>query len=165
MKKEHEVSLKDFFHVFEDALSSSDIMSSKVLSEISAYIVKSRAELGMTQKQFAKYMNVSQGMVSKWESSDYNFSVKTLADLAAKLGTDLTVSFRKPKAICYSEDKFDSIASVYSRHFIYSGRKEKTSYKNGRLYMLDTESSTIMKKEVGKNDAVREWVFLCGKQR
>ncbi|MCH5279935.1 MAG: helix-turn-helix transcriptional regulator [Lachnospiraceae bacterium] len=30
--------------------------------------------MGMTQLEFAKHMGVSQGMVSKWESREYNFT-------------------------------------------------------------------------------------------
>ena len=39
----------------------------------------------MTQKEFAKKLNVSQGMVSKWESEDYNFTIESLAQIAEKI--------------------------------------------------------------------------------
>ena len=46
---------------------SADIIAAKVLAGGSAEIVKHRNNLGMTQKQFTEYMEVSQGMVSKRE--------------------------------------------------------------------------------------------------
>lgn len=41
------------------------------LAKISARIERCRIEMGMNQQEFAKYMGVTQGMVSKWESREY----------------------------------------------------------------------------------------------
>lgn len=41
--------------------------------------------MNMTQKEFAEYMDVSQGMVSKWESREYNFTIKSLNEICEKL--------------------------------------------------------------------------------
>lgn len=96
MSSKFSCGLDDIFSIFEQHISTTDIVASKALSKISSEIVKHRTDLGMTQKQFAEYMGVSQGMVSKWESEDYNFSVKSLADIAVKLGLDVDVSLMKP---------------------------------------------------------------------
>ena len=99
MKNSNSVTcdLKDVLSVFDTATSAADIIAAKTLAGISAEIVKRRISLGMTQKQFAEYMEVSQGMVSKWESADYNFSVKSLAHIAAKLDMDIAVCFKELK--------------------------------------------------------------------
>ena len=55
------------------------------LAKISASIEAKRIEMNMTQAQFAKYMNVSQGMISKWESREYNFTIKALNEICEKL--------------------------------------------------------------------------------
>lgn len=55
------------------------------LAKISAKIEKCRQEMNMTQKEFAEYMDVSQGMVSKWESREYNFTIKSLNEICEKL--------------------------------------------------------------------------------
>lgn len=39
----------------------------------------------MSQKEFATYMGVSQSMVSKWESREYNFTTKALNEICKKL--------------------------------------------------------------------------------
>ena len=52
-------------------------------------IKKIRKELHLTQKEFAAYMNVSQGMVSRWESREYNFTIKTLNEICQKLNLHL----------------------------------------------------------------------------
>ncbi len=51
----------------------------------------------MTQKEFAEHIKVSQGMISKWESGNYNFSIKTLAEVAEKLDMELYINL-KPEA-------------------------------------------------------------------
>lgn len=51
----------------------------------------------MTQKEFVEHIKVSQGMISKWESGDYNFSIKTLAEVAEKLDMELYINL-KPEA-------------------------------------------------------------------
>lgn len=69
-----------------DGLSDLEIKKIKDLARISAAIELRRKELGMNQKQFAAHMGVSQAMVSKWESGEYNFTINTLNEICAKLG-------------------------------------------------------------------------------
>lgn len=83
--------LTDLLSLFEDSISTTDIISSDCLANISSAIVKKRIELNLSQKEFAEKLNISQSMVSKWESSDYNFTIKTLAEIAVKLNMQLHV--------------------------------------------------------------------------
>lgn len=84
--------LNELLELFGDTVTVSDIIASKILGSISASIAKKRIQSNMTQKEFANHMGVSQGMVSKWEGGDYNFSIKTLADIAEKLDMELSVN-------------------------------------------------------------------------
>ena len=68
------------------------------LAKISARIERCRLELGMTQTEFAEYMGVSQGMVSRWESREYNFTIKTLNEICKKLNLELSVNVEVPCA-------------------------------------------------------------------
>lgn len=95
MGKENVVGLDELFQLFDDKITLADINASKYLGKISAAIVQRRIDLKMTQKEFAVYVDVSQSMVSKWESGDYNFTVKGLADLAEKLNMELYINFKK----------------------------------------------------------------------
>lgn len=52
-----------------EGLSDAEVKSLVELAKISARIERCRIEMGMTQKEFAEYMGISQGMVSKWEST------------------------------------------------------------------------------------------------
>ena len=84
----------DLLMVFADYLTKADLMAAKALAKVSAAISKKRIDMGMTQKQFADYMGVSQGMVSKWEGDDYNFSIETLAKICEKLELSLDIEMK-----------------------------------------------------------------------
>ena len=75
-------------------ISDTELNSLKQLSRISVEIELRRHEMKMTQKQFAEYMGVSQGMISKWESGEYNFTIETLYSICEKLGLIFTPSIK-----------------------------------------------------------------------
>jgi len=43
----------------------------------------------MNRKQFAEFMGVSQGLVSRWERGETNFTLETLVNIASKLGLEM----------------------------------------------------------------------------
>lgn len=141
--------LNALLDIFEDNLSAADVLASKALAEISSGILQCRIESGMTQKQFAQFMNVSQGMVSKWESGDYNFSVKSLADIAVKLDLDLRVCLKKSKTVQMPEKErqFRHFTTNKRRFFVIHNcvpEKEKHSYV--KQYVDDTDKIKILVK-------------------
>lgn len=78
-----------------EGLSDADVKTTVELAKISAKIERSRLDLGMTQKEFADYMGVTQGMVSKWESREYNFTIKSLNEICQKLGLSLSLTMER----------------------------------------------------------------------
>lgn len=74
-----------------EGFSEAEIKTIIELAKISAQIEKSRLDLGMTQKEFADYMGVTQSMVSKWESREYNFTIRSLNEIYQKLGISLSI--------------------------------------------------------------------------
>lgn len=111
--------LQELLGLFGDAVTVSDVIASNVLGRISASIAKKRLQSNMTQKEFASYMCVSQGMVSRWEGGDYNFSIRTLADIAEKLNMELTVNLD-------SEKRDIQVKHIQNIVYIESGNKEFT---------------------------------------
>lgn len=67
-------------------ISEEQLKTEKTLAIISAQIYTKRTSMGLDQKSFAHFMGVSQGMVSRWESGTYNFSIATLISICEKLG-------------------------------------------------------------------------------
>ena len=74
-----------------------------VLGDISRTLVDYRIRHDLNQKQLAQMLNVSQSMVSKYESGDYNISVRALSDLCAILGFELQISIEDKKKMQSAE--------------------------------------------------------------
>lgn len=96
--------LRELIDLMSDQVKLSDMIASEQLAKISAKIAKLRIEKEMSQKQFADFMGVTQSMVSKWESENYNFSVESLAKICEKLNLNLEINLKEQKA----EKKYDS---------------------------------------------------------
>ena len=60
---------------------------------ISTTIFNYRMKHKLTQKQLARKLGVTQAMVSKLESGDYNYTVEQLWKISRKLGFKLNISF------------------------------------------------------------------------
>ena len=84
---------KEMYEFVSNYISKSDIYAASVIAKISAFIINYRYKTGMTQKEFAEFMGITQGMVSKWESAEYNFSVESIAQIAEKLGVTVDITF------------------------------------------------------------------------
>ena len=74
-------------------LSKGDVYAANAIAKVSMFIYKSRIKMNLTQKAFAKMMGVTQAMVSKWESAEYNFTIEGIAAIAAKLNTTFDIEF------------------------------------------------------------------------
>ncbi|MCQ2461817.1 MAG: helix-turn-helix domain-containing protein [Clostridia bacterium] len=68
-----------------DNLTDVQIKDSVIREKIAAAIYNKRMAMGLTQKEFADFLNVSQGMISKWENLCYSFTVSSLFDLMDRL--------------------------------------------------------------------------------
>lgn len=75
----------EFFNGISGDLSAEEIMLSSLQGIIAAEISMKRQKLGMNQTQLAEHLCVSQGLVSKWERGDANFTLETLVKIATKL--------------------------------------------------------------------------------
>ena len=78
-------------------LTESESKTTIELAKISAKIERCRLDMRLTQTEFADYMGVSQGMISKWESREYNFTVKSLNEIFHKLGLELDIGIKDPQ--------------------------------------------------------------------
>lgn len=75
-----------------EGLSDAEIKTTVALAKISGQIERCRIDMHMSQKEFATYMGVSQSMVSKWENSEYNFTIEALNEICEKVNLTMTVA-------------------------------------------------------------------------
>lgn len=70
--------------------------------EISTRIFDFRITNGLSQKKLAEVLGVTQAMVSKLESGEYNYTIEQLWKISKKLNWKLNVSFEGPQSSNYS---------------------------------------------------------------
>ena len=75
----------------QDALTLAERESNKKKVDIAVAIFNKRKEKKMNQKEFAKFLGCTQGMVSKLESGECNLTIEKMDELFDKL--DMRVSF------------------------------------------------------------------------
>lgn len=116
-----------------DGLKDADILAAHYQSEISSAIINARISRNMNQAEFAQFLGISQGMVSKLENGDYNFTVSKLCELACTLNLDLNISLAsKPEnPLSYEGNiiRFDPYKNAHwkektSRSFLFEELKE-----------------------------------------
>lgn len=95
----------EMFEYLSKHISKSDIYAATAIAKISMFLFKYRREHNMTQKEFAKMMGVSQGMVSKWESAEYNFTIENIAQIAEKLKVTFEIEFAPESEYLRSRSK------------------------------------------------------------
>ena len=115
----------DMIELMAEYITKSDIYAAKAIAKISAFIYKYRMESKMTQKAFAEMMGVSQGMVSKWESAEYNFTIENIAQISEKLNVTFDIEFK-------SESEYMTIGSKNE----YSSFKIQQNWDYSRINRL-----------------------------
>ena len=87
--------MDDLLELFENTLKPSDVIEARAISQVTSAIIKERKILVLDQKQFADKLGVSQSLVSRWENGNSNFTIKSLAEIAAKLDMCLDIKIRR----------------------------------------------------------------------
>ena len=88
-------NLEDLLNLFTDVVSPEDVMHAKIMAQISSAIAKERITLGMSQREFAKYIHISHRTLSRIESGDYDISLKELSKIAVSLDMDLEINLKR----------------------------------------------------------------------
>ena len=78
----HRATLSDLIDALTQNMTTVDIAQTALHIELSQKIRKARKKLGMSQKDLAEKMGVKQSLVSRWESSECNYTIDTLVEIA-----------------------------------------------------------------------------------
>jgi len=72
-----------------DELSEEERCAAAFIADIAVSIQTKRKVIGLTQKELADKLGVSQAMVSRWENGEENFTAATLAKISSALNIPL----------------------------------------------------------------------------
>ena len=89
------LTVGEFFEGLREHITVADVLAADAISDVSVAILNKRLEFQMTQKAFAKHLGVSQGMISKWENGDYNFTLRSIAEICEKLDLQMKLKIDK----------------------------------------------------------------------
>ncbi len=110
-------------------MSDEDLLLSVLQADIASTIASSRAAKKISQKELAESMGVSQGLVSRWENGDVNFTLQTLVRIAFQLDIAMKSPYNSLRHPHYRS--FGNITpfprhSSWSRSTVYSPNKYET---------------------------------------
>jgi len=90
-------TLADLVKALSQNMSAVEMAQTALRVEISQTIREARKQLGLSQKELAEKMGVKQSMVSRWESSECNYTIDTLIEIAnaLKLSVQCPLTFEE----------------------------------------------------------------------
>lgn len=106
--KKKELPISNLISSLLNDFSEDELKEIYLSSLVSSKISSERMRRKMNQKEFADFMGVSQGMVSKWENGDFNFTLSKISKIFTKLGIDFTIAFKDDVGYAYANYKVKS---------------------------------------------------------
>lgn len=79
----------DLLAALSDSLTSEQLQLSILQGQIAAEISMRRQALGLSQKELAEKLGVTQSLVSRWERAESNFNLSTIVKISSALGLRL----------------------------------------------------------------------------
>ena len=86
-----------FFEQFDEN-TKKEFAIDGFMVEISTIFIKYRVKNNISQRALAKRLGISQAMVSKLESGDYNPSIRLLCESFQKLGLEMKLVVSEPQS-------------------------------------------------------------------
>lgn len=136
----------DLFDYFDQFLSEEDKITNDLLTKLSLEIVKCRLERQLTQKEFSKVLGVSQSMISKIESDEYNFSIGTLVKIFNKLDKIMDIKIYpkvektnvyKVKKEAKAKPKFNEFVEELTTYDLKDYKNKNTNYKYDTSFKIN----------------------------
>ena len=108
--------MKALLSTLTSGMTEEELLLATMQGLIAAEISMRRQSLGLSQKDLADKLGVSQGLVSRWERGETNFNLSTLVRLSSVLGLDMQSPIvpTPPKAYSIKHNNIIQISSVRS---------------------------------------------------
>lgn len=95
------IGVEELFSALSEGFSDEEMTLALLQGFIASEITVRRVKRGMSQAQLAELMGVSQGLVSRWENGETNFTLETLVKIASKLDIEIQCPFKLEPAPTY----------------------------------------------------------------
>lgn len=108
--------ISTLFDMLSEFYTKSDIYAAHVKSQVSTQIVSYRLENDLSQKDVAEFFGVTQGMISKWESGTYNFTIEAIAKICEKLNKTFDIRIEdEAESVSYRpQNEYEKTISPFS---------------------------------------------------
>lgn len=112
------------------SLDDEELTLSAIQGLIAAEISYRRIQLGLSQKEFAEKMGVTQSLVSRWENGDSNFTMSTLVKIASRLDIEMQSPFvpASAKPCCGTQDNILVFSSAITGSYKSYAGSTSTTY-------------------------------------
>ena len=148
--------IDDLLVLFEDSVTPGELLASKIMSQTSSAIIRERLKMQMGQKEFAQYLEVSQSLVSRWEHGECNFSLKKIAEIAAKLDLDVNISFCNASAKLQSSSIDYTTPTEFTKTVRYNSAD--SNYASRKYVSSESEQVAIL---TTKKQEVYRYATVC----
>lgn len=91
--KKNNANIEALLDALSAGLSDEELLLTTLQADIAATIAAKRIFSDLSQKELADELQVSQSLVSKWESGETNYTLETLVKLALKLNIEIRSPF------------------------------------------------------------------------
>ena len=135
--QKNNAELESLLSALGGSLSDEELLLSMLQADIAAVIAAKRVSSGLSQKELAAELNVSQSLVSKWESGETNFTLETLVRLALKLNIKMKSPFVSDRPVVYCGS--GKIVSFPHRWFTGTSGNDKWTQLSNRAQNYELE--------------------------
>ena len=109
MSRKETIDVYSIINHFSDDKTKELFELESILDRIAFKFIHYRIDNNITQKDLANKLEISQSMVSKLESGEYNPTVKLLWEICKKLNWDFSISIDRKKCEDYYKTVFKNL--------------------------------------------------------
>lgn len=123
--------MKALLSALTSGMSAEETLLSVLQGVIAGEISMRRQELGLSQKELADRLGVSQGLVSRWERGESNFSLSTLVRISSVLGLSMQSPITPAPPVPYASRKNNVVYLSNQNSWQFSSYKPEAHLHTG----------------------------------
>lgn len=131
--------MASFLSALSQNMSTEELQLSILRGLIAAEISMKRQELGWSQAELADKLDVTQGLVSRWENGETNFNLSTLVRIAVALDLKIQSPFVPSPPISFVSGSSNIVHFSNSQNWSSGARMLDSSFISSGSYETELE--------------------------